>query len=235
MTTNLSTTPEGGTVAAGTPAVMPRLEPRPTHRDGDDAAVDAAAEAATGRIEIDEPVRVLRRLPGGPGRLDDDPAARDHGDHRAVRLRQEHVPALAQPDARADRGRADRGRAPPRRREPVRRERRPGPAAPDHRHGLPAAEPVPDDVDLRQRRRGPAADGPAAAHGARRHGRALPAHRRRCGTRSRTSSSSRERRCPAGSSSGCASPGPWRSTPRCSSWTSPRPRSTRSRRSGSRS
>ena len=32
-------------------------------------------------------------------------------------------------------------------------ERRPGQRAPHDRHGLPAAEPVPDDVDLRQRRR----------------------------------------------------------------------------------
>ena len=35
--------------------------------------------------------------------------------------------------------------------------------APRGRHGLPEAEPVPDDVDLRQRRRGPAADRHGAA------------------------------------------------------------------------
>ena len=54
---------------------------------------------------------------------------------------------------------------------------------------------------------GPAADRPPAEGRAGRDGRALPARRRRSGTRSRTSSSSPARRCRAGSSSGCASRG----------------------------
>ena len=41
-----------------------------------------------------------------------------------------------------------------RRPRPLRPGRRPGRRAPPGRHGVPAAEPVPDDVDLRQRARG---------------------------------------------------------------------------------
>ncbi len=45
---------------------------------------------------------------------------------------------------------------------------------------------------------------------------------------------SRPRASPAASSSGCASPGPWRWSRRCCCWTSPPRASTRSRRSRSR-
>ncbi len=45
-----------------------------------------------------------------------------------------------------------------RRRRPLRPGGRRHRRAPRDRHGLPEAQPVPDDVDLRQRRRGPAAD-----------------------------------------------------------------------------
>ena len=85
-------------------------------------------------------------------------AAPDHRHHRPVRLRQEHVPPHAQPDARADpatpRSRAsvllDGRTSTTRDVDPVDLRRR-------RRHGLPAAQPVPDDVDLRQRGRGPQA------------------------------------------------------------------------------
>ncbi len=55
-------------------------------------------------------------------------------------------------------GRARRGQG--RRRRPValRPQRRPGRRTPPDRHGLPAAQPVPDDVDLRQRARGQPAE-----------------------------------------------------------------------------
>ena len=71
----------------------------------------------------------------------------------------------------------------------LRRRRRRRRGAPRDRHGLPEAQPVPDDVDLRQRRRRAAADrprgvGPRASASRRRC--AAPA----CGTRSRTASAS---------------------------------------------
>ena len=45
------------------------------------------------------------------------------------------------------------GKVDGRRPGPLRRRRRPGRRTPPDRHGLPAAQPVPDDVDLRQRAR----------------------------------------------------------------------------------
>ncbi len=82
---------------------------------------------------------------------------------------------------------------------------RPGRGPPADRHGLPEAEPVPQ-VDLRQRRLRAADQRLQGQHGRAR--RAEPPHGPRSGTRSRTSSSSPAWRCPAASSSGCASPGP---------------------------
>ena len=58
------------------------------------------------------------------------------------------------------------GRDPARRRRHQRARRRPRARAPARRHGLPAPQSVPDDVDLRQRRGGPAPHRPAAAPGA---------------------------------------------------------------------
>ena len=93
---------------------------------------------------------------------------------------------------------------------------RPGPAAPGDRDGLPAPEPVPDDVDPRQRRGRPAADrSPFPRRSSTRSSRRASAGRR-SGTRSRTSSSRAACRCRAASSSGCASPGRWPSSPRSS-------------------
>ena len=58
--------------------------------------------------------------------------------------------------------RPGRGQGPARRRGHLRLRRRPGRRAPDDRHGLPAAQPVPHDVDLRQRGRRAAAQRPCA-------------------------------------------------------------------------
>ncbi len=119
-----------------------------------------------------------------------------------------------QPHARAGGRSTRRGRGLARRPGHLRRRRRPrcGPA-PD-RHGLPGAEPVPDDVDLRQRRRRPQAQQPQdeeARHGrGRREGRCAA---RTCGKRSRTGSASPAWGSPAASSSACASRGPRRSSP----------------------
>ena len=87
--------------------------------------------------------------------------------------------------------------------------------APRDRDGLPEAQPVPDDVDLRQRRRRPAPE--LAARAAR--PTCTPRSRRAarapgCGTRSQTGSPSPAPGCPAASSSGCASRARWRSSPR---------------------
>ena len=79
-------------------------------------------------------------------------------DHRALGLRQVDDGPLHQPHARGDPRRSRRGPGAargPRRLRPLGRRRR-GP--PGDRHGLPEAQPLPDDVDLRQRRRRPAAE-----------------------------------------------------------------------------
>ena len=95
--------------------------------------------------------------------------------------------------------------------------RRPGRRTPAHRHGLPTAQPVPDDVDLRQRRRRTAAE---------RHEDEEVRNSTTwssaccvapiCGPRSRTASAGPARACRAVSSSGCASPARSPSSPTCS-------------------
>ena len=102
----------------------------------------------------------------------DFPTQRGHGDHRAVGLRQVHLAALPQPDARDGARRARR------------RARccfdgqdiyadgvRPDRAAPPHRDGVPAADALPDDVDPRQRRGGPAGAARRTTSAPRRGGR----------------------------------------------------------------
>ena len=95
--------------------------------------------------------------------------------------------------------------------------RRPGRRTPPDRHGLPAAEPVPDDVDLRQRARRQPAERQAAeeVRGRRRSSRG------RC-TRANLWNEVKDRleqarawASPAASSSGCASPARSRSSRRC--------------------
>ena len=135
--------------------------------------------------------------------------------HRPVRVRQVDGAALAQPHARGHPRRPRRGRGAARRRGHLRRRGRPGRRPHDHRHGVPAAEPVPHHVDSRQRGGRPEAAGRAQQEGARRGRRALAAGAPTCGTRSRTGSTSPAAGCPAVSSSGCASPGRSRSSPTC--------------------
>ena len=117
------------------------------------------------------PQRLLRLLQGHRGHLDDGRAPLRHGLHRPVRLRQVDLPAHPQPDARGDPRRSRRGQGHARRREPLRQLDRPRDRAPHGRHGLPAAEPLPDDVDLRQRRGGPAAQRRQEQEDPRRHRR----------------------------------------------------------------
>ena len=107
-------------------------------------------------FDIDGPGRLLRQ---GAGASKDvslrDPPQRDHGADRPVGLRQVDRAALPQPDERPRAERARRGQDPLPRRRPLRLGRRPDRGAAPDRHGLPAAEPVPE-VDLRQRRLRPA-------------------------------------------------------------------------------
>ena len=122
------------------------------------------ADAATRRrpspkLAMRRRQRLLRPASAAVRDVDlDDPRQRRHRVDRAVRLRQEHDPALLQPDERPDPGRAGRGRGPARRRGHLRRRRRAGRGPPAGRARVPAAEPVPD-VDLRN-----------VAYGPRRHG-----------------------------------------------------------------
>ena len=84
---------------------------------------------------------------------------------------------------------------------------------PPHRHGVPEAEPVPEE-HLRQRRVRPAHQRHHATRRARRDRREVAARAPRCGTRSRTGSTRRRSGCPAASSSACASRARSRSSPR---------------------
>ena len=92
-------------------------------------------------------------------------AGRRDGDHRPLGLRQVHHGPLRQPHARGDPGRPRRGRGAARRASTSTRANVDVVAVRSAgRHGLPEAEPVPDDVDLRQRRLRPARS-PASARG----------------------------------------------------------------------
>ena len=127
------------------------IEPADEGRDPPPA--DAAARAARDDLPRREPRRDLRPQGGGQGRDDGDLQEPRHRHHRPVRLRQEHVHPLLQPDERPHPGLQADGHDPLPRAGHLRDEHRPGRRAPEHRHGLPAAEPVPE-VDLRQRRVG---------------------------------------------------------------------------------
>ena len=160
-------------------------------------------------IDVKAPELLLRRQAGARRHLDRHPAQPRHRLHRPVRLRQEHVPADAQPHERHHRRHPRRGPGAHRRRRHLRRADRRRGAAPPGRDGVPEVEPVPQ-VDLRERRLRHPVERPgrdalgAAAAGSRRASRP-----RRSGTRSRTGCTTRRWRCRAASSSGCASRGRW--------------------------
>ena len=90
----------------------------------------------------------------------------------------------------------------------------PGHPPPGGRAGLPEAQPVPQE-HLRQHRLRPAAPGrPRPGRRSTSSSRTASA-RPRSGTRRRTGCTPAPWACPAGSSSGCASPGRWRPGRRC--------------------
>ncbi|CAA9557026.1 MAG: Phosphate transport ATP-binding protein PstB, partial [uncultured Thermomicrobiales bacterium] len=121
---------------------------------------------------------LVRQHPRDQRCVDDLPRQRGDRADRPLRLRQVDLPALPQPDARGPGGRARRGQDPDRRPGHLWQGCRFGARAPPHRDGLPEAESVPDDVDLRQRdRRAEAERHPQAQVGDGRDGRAQPARR----------------------------------------------------------
>ena len=154
----------------------------------------------------------------GPRRHAPGSRARDHRDHRPVGQRQVDPPPLHRPDARGrSPGPGSTGRIRYRGVDIYRSRRRPGRGPARDRDGLPAAQSVPDDVDLRQRRRaGPVqrrGQGQGRADGAR---RAMPSPGGPVGRGQGQAQAQRARPCRAASSNGCASLGRWRSRPTCS-------------------
>ena len=75
-----------------------------------DPSPGRAARRPAKTIEAQRGQPLLRRLPRGRGRDDDDRAEQGDGADRLLGLRQDDLPALAQPDARADPRRQGRGR-----------------------------------------------------------------------------------------------------------------------------
>ena len=110
------------------------------------------------RCQGQGPERVLRLDAEHQGRDDRLPCQRGHGPDRAVRLGQIDRRPVHQPHARGDprcaRGGVGHARRPRRLQPRGRRDR----GAAGDRHGVPEAQSVPDDVDLRQRRGRAAAD-----------------------------------------------------------------------------
>ena len=130
-----------------------RLPDRPATSDGATAGAARAGRCTQDRLPLSRCLRQLRREACARGRLDGDRRASGDSVHRAVRLRQEHVPALPEPDERLDHRLQPRRRAALPRPRSLRPGGQPRRGPPAHRHGLPEAEPVPE-VDLRQRRLG---------------------------------------------------------------------------------
>ena len=151
---------------------------------------------------------VKGREPGGS-------TTQHHGLHRTVGLRQIDGPTHPQPHARGHARRLRGRQRAARRGGHLRSRRRPGERARHHRYGVPAAQPVPDDVDPRQRRRRAATAGHAQQRPNSTRSPNAACAGPTCGTRSRTASTNPAADCPVVSSSGCASRGPSRSHPRC--------------------
>ena len=131
--------PGGGVEPAGQGARDQGLLPRMS---------DAVFDIQDLTVTYDGSARAEGRVLRGPGQPGD-------RDHRPVRLRQEHVHPLPEPDERRRPRSQGRGDDPLQRPGPVRARRRPDRSPQADRHGLPAGEPIPE-VDLRQRRIRPA-------------------------------------------------------------------------------
>ncbi len=149
---------------------------------------------------------LLLRLPAGTREHRAQRAAEPgDGAHRALGLRQVHVPPIAEPHERHRARRPRRGLGVHRRRGHLRGDRGRRRSAPARRHGVSEVEPV-SQVDLRQRRLR-AADQPPDAVAKKSCGAASrrASRRRRSGTRCAIGSTRRRCPCPAASSSASAS------------------------------
>ena len=145
-----------------------------------------------------------------------DARSRD-GVHRPLRLRQVHLPAHPEPDARGHSRRPRRGRGAAGRRQPLRPRRRPGrPCARQIGMVFQRPNPFPHDVDPRQRAGRRAAEQQADLQGRGRRPRGEVAARRQPVERGQgPAGQARLRASPAASSSACASPARSRSSRRC--------------------
>ena len=131
------------------PTDLSRTAGEPRRRGADGGRARGEAHRGQGR----EPL--LRRLPRRRGRRHDDRAEQGHGADRLLGLRQDDLPALAQPDARADPRGPGRGRGHARRPGHLRARTSTRSRCGGWSGWSSSAEPVPDDVDLRERRRRP--------------------------------------------------------------------------------
>ena len=159
------------------------------HRYGS-AEIDSHARAS-GLDRRPGPELLLRGQASAGEHLDRHPAQSGHRVHRTIGLRQEHVPAHAEPDERHHRRHAGRRPRPHRRRRCLRSAdgRRGAPAA--RRNGVPEVEPI-SEVDLREHRvRDPAQRARVVAIRAARRGSRRASRQRRSGTKSRIASTSR--------------------------------------------
>ena len=183
-------------------------------------AVVAAAALSPGQGRLSEDARQrtdrpIRREDRHQGRVDRRSSRRGARAHRPERMRQEHLPPVAQPDERHRSGCLGRRPRRARRRTHLRRRRRPGAGAPARGNGVPAVESVPE-VDLRERRLRPAHRGRDASVAASRSASSARCGMRRCGTRSRIAFTSPASASRAASSSACASRARSPSSPRSS-------------------
>ena len=182
--------------------------------------VDRWSTARRGRPRGPGRLRVVRRPPGLGGRVPDDAGRPGHRSDRTIGLRQVHLLAPAQPDARAGARVRHGGRDPPRRRGHLRGHQRAQVIR--TRIGMVFQKPNPfpamsvrDNVlaglKLTKLR---CTDHDALVE------RVAPAGRP-VARSARSARTTRVARSRVASSSGSASRGRWRSPPTCCSWTSP--------------
>ncbi|KAF1854665.1 hypothetical protein Lal_00007137, partial [Lupinus albus] len=132
-------------------ATASHLRPRPQQAEPEPGRGNRCPRSA-------RPEPVLRREAGAVRRADEHPETARDRLHRPVRLRQVHAAALLQPHERPGGRLPRRGRDPPRRQQHLPQGRGSGRAAPPRRHGVPEAQPLPQE-HLRERRLRPAHQG----------------------------------------------------------------------------
>ena len=183
---------DGLNVADPKEKTMPRIPgqaeaptPSPTSTAPTEPSAGLEEMQATRSVHIKD-LQPTTGHPCGQGRQPRVRARPRHGDHRPLGLWQVHDRPLRQPHARGDPRRPLGGAGAARRRRPPCAERGRRDVRGGGRDGLPEAQSVPDDVDLRQRRfRAASCTGTARDELKDRVELALE-RSRRSGTRSRT-------------------------------------------------